>query len=78
MEIIERKRSRTVLTPNGAFDEYRKLERFIKIFGKEFRTKTVILNCTYSQAVFPQKPIGFVKPDNNEETNKEKQDSDET
>jgi hypothetical protein len=75
LKIIDTKRTKTIIVGTALYDEYRKYEKHITLFGITLIKKTLIHNLGYTQALIQSKSIGFSKPHENEETEKESNSS---
>jgi hypothetical protein len=68
ININEIRRVRTILVGNQPYDEYRTLEKTVKVFGITLWRRRTVLNDDYSQVQLDVKSIGFAKPVSNEKT----------
>lgn len=66
----ETKRTKTLIIGNDVFDEYRKYEKEIRIFGIRVFKSSLTHNLDYKQAMLERKQIGLLKQNNNEEADK--------
>lgn len=66
----ETKRTKTLIIGNDVFDEYRKYEKEIRIFGIRVFNSSLTHNLDYKQAMLERKQIGLLKQNNNEEAGK--------